>query len=61
MFYGSSKRPAGTAGLAANFVFNYPVRPADVRSRLRVTQDGKPVAVEISMAEPDVTLGLTFK
>ncbi|MDQ2769020.1 MAG: MG2 domain-containing protein, partial [Bacteroidota bacterium] len=61
VFYGSSKRAAGTAELAANLVFNYPVRPADVRSRLRVSQDGKPVAVEISTAEPDATLGLTFK
>ncbi len=61
VFYGSSKRAAGTAELAANLVFNYPVRPADVRPRLRITQDGKPVAVEISTAEPDATLGLTFK
>ncbi|UOQ97219.1 MG2 domain-containing protein [Hymenobacter sp. 5317J-9] len=61
VFYGASKRAAGTAELAANLVFNYPVRPADVRPRLRVTQDGKPVAVEINSAEPDATLGLTFK
>ena len=32
-----------------------------MRSRLRVSQDGKPVAVEISTAEPDATLGLSFK
>ena len=31
VFYGSSKRAAGTAELRANLVFNYPVRPADVR------------------------------
>ncbi|WP_216690080.1 hypothetical protein [Hymenobacter siberiensis] len=61
VFYGSSKRAAGTAELAANLVFNYPVRPADLRSRLRVSQDGKPVAVEISTAEPDATLGISFK
>ncbi|MDB5235798.1 MAG: hypothetical protein JWR44_2791, partial [Hymenobacter sp.] len=61
VFYGASKRAAGTAELAANLVFNYPVRPADVRARLRVTQDGKPVAVEINSAEPDQTLGVTFK
>ncbi|MBF9222841.1 alpha-2-macroglobulin family protein [Hymenobacter ruricola] len=61
VFYGASKRAAGTAELAANLVFNYPVRPADLRPRLRVTQDGKPVAVEISSAEPDVALGVTFK
>ncbi|MBJ6108419.1 alpha-2-macroglobulin family protein [Hymenobacter sp. BT523] len=61
VFYGASKRAAGTAELAANLVFNYPVRPADLRPRLRITQDGKPVAVEISTAEPDATLGVTFK
>jgi len=61
VFYGASKRAVGTAELAANLVFNYPVRPADVRPRLRVTQDGKPVAVEINTAEPDQTLGVTFK
>ena len=60
VFYGSSKRAAGTAELRANLVFNYPVRPADVKARLRVTQDGKPVAVEVNSAEPDATVALTF-
>jgi len=60
VFYGSSRRAAGTAELRANLVFNYPVRPADVKSRLRVTQDGKPVAVEVNSAEPDRMLALTF-
>ena len=60
VFYSSSKRAAGTAELRANLVFNYPVRPADVKARLRVTQDGKPVAVEVNSAEPDATVALTF-
>ena len=60
VFYGSSKRAAGTAELKANLVFNYPVRPADVKSRIKVTQDGKPVAVEINSAEPDAMVALTF-
>ncbi|MFC7670196.1 alpha-2-macroglobulin [Hymenobacter humi] len=41
-------------------MFNYPVRPADLRPRLRVTQDGKPVAVQLITAEPDKILGLSF-
>ncbi|MFC6226019.1 alpha-2-macroglobulin [Hymenobacter artigasi] len=60
VFYGSSKRAAGTAELRANLVFNYPVRPADVKSRLTVTQGGKPVAVEVNSAEPDAMVALTF-
>jgi hypothetical protein len=60
VFYGSSKRAAGTAELRANLVFNYPVRPADVKSRLKVTQDGKPVAVEVNSAEPDALVAVTF-
>ncbi|MDO7873992.1 MG2 domain-containing protein [Hymenobacter sp. ASUV-10] len=59
-FYGRSARATGTAELRANLVFNYPVRPADLRSRLKVTQDGKPVAVEISSAEPDKMVAVTF-
>ncbi|GAA4026981.1 alpha-2-macroglobulin family protein [Hymenobacter glaciei] len=60
VFYGSSKRAAGTAELRANLVFNYPVRPSDVKSRLKVTQDGKPVAVEVNSAEPDAVVAVTF-
>ena len=60
VFYGSSKRAAGTAELRANLVFNYPVRPSDVKSRLKVTQGGKPVAVEVNSAEPDATVAVTF-
>jgi uncharacterized protein YfaS (alpha-2-macroglobulin family) len=60
VFYGRSARAAGTAELRANLQFNYPVRPADLRPLLRVSQDGKPVAVEIIAAEPDRTLGLSF-
>ncbi|MGY3089789.1 uncharacterized protein YfaS (alpha-2-macroglobulin family) [Hymenobacter sp. UYAg731] len=60
VFYGSSKRAAGTAELRANLVFNYPVRPSDVKSRLKVTQGGKPVAVEVNSAEPDAMVAVTF-
>ncbi|WP_210516566.1 alpha-2-macroglobulin family protein [Hymenobacter terricola] len=60
VFYGSSKRAAGTAELKANLVFNYPVRPSDVKSRLKVTQDGKPIAVEVNSAEPDAMVAITF-
>ncbi|MET4076025.1 MG2 domain-containing protein [Hymenobacter sp. UYCo722] len=60
VFYGSSKRAAGTAELRANLVFNYPVRPSDVKSRLKVTQGGKPVAVEVNSAEPDDVVAVTF-
>ncbi|WP_460501425.1 MG2 domain-containing protein, partial [Hymenobacter agri] len=60
VFYGSSKRAAGTAELRANLVFNYPVRPSDVKSRLKVTQGGKPVAVEVNSAEPDDLVAVTF-
>ncbi|MBF9236878.1 alpha-2-macroglobulin family protein [Hymenobacter sp. BT683] len=60
VFYGRSTRAAGTAELRANLVFNYPVRPADLRPRLRVSQDGKPVAVQLITAEPDKILGLSF-
>ncbi|MEL5996629.1 alpha-2-macroglobulin family protein, partial [Hymenobacter segetis] len=60
VFYGSSKRAAGTAELRANLVFNYPVRPSDVKSRLKVTQGGKPVAVEVNSAESDALVAVTF-
>ncbi|MGI4883653.1 MAG: alpha-2-macroglobulin family protein [Janthinobacterium lividum] len=60
VFYGRSAKATGTAELRANLVFNYPVRPADVRSRLKVSQDGKPLAVNLISAEPDQTLGLSF-
>ncbi|AMJ64652.1 alpha-2-macroglobulin family protein [Hymenobacter sp. PAMC 26628] len=60
VFFGRSAKAAGTAELRANLVFNYPVRPADVRTRLKVTQDGKPLAVNLISAEPDQTLGLSF-
>jgi uncharacterized protein YfaS (alpha-2-macroglobulin family) len=60
VFYGSSKRAAGTAELKANLVFNYPVRPSDVKSHLSVTQDGAPVAVEVNSAEPDDLVAITF-
>ncbi|HEX8327325.1 MAG TPA: MG2 domain-containing protein, partial [Hymenobacter sp.] len=60
VFYGRSERAAGTAELRANLVFNYPVRPVDLRPLLRVSQDGKPVAVQLISAEPDKTLGLSF-
>ena len=60
VFYGRSARAAGTAEIRANLLFNYPVRPADLRPRLKVSQDGKPLAVNLISAEPDQTLGLSF-
>ena len=41
-------------------MFNYPVRPSDVKARLTVTQDGAPVAVEVNSAEPDAMVAITF-
>ena len=60
VFYGRSTKATGTAELRANLVFNYPVRPVDLRPLLRVSQDGKPVAVQLISAEPDKILGLSF-
>ena len=60
VFYGRSSRAAGTAELRANLQFNYPVRPADLRPRLRLSQNGRPVAFALTAAEPDRTLGLTL-
>jgi uncharacterized protein YfaS (alpha-2-macroglobulin family) len=60
VFYGRSQRATGTAELRANLVFNYPVRPADLRPLLKVTQDGKPVAIEVSSAEPDRMVAVNF-
>lgn len=60
VFYGRSARAAGTTEMRANLLFNYPVRPADLRPRLKVSQDGKPLAVNLISAEPDQTLGLSF-
>jgi uncharacterized protein YfaS (alpha-2-macroglobulin family) len=60
VFYGRSAQAAGTAELRANVVFNYPVRPADLRPRLSVTQNGRPVAFSLTAVEPDKILGLTI-
>jgi uncharacterized protein YfaS (alpha-2-macroglobulin family) len=60
VFYGRSEQAAGTAELRANVVFNYPVRPADLRPRLSVTQNGRPVAFSLTAVEPDKILGLTI-
>ena len=60
VFYGRSGRAAGTTEMRANLLFNYPVRPADLRPRLRVSQNGRPVAFTLTAAEPDKTLGLTL-
>ncbi|GAA4508581.1 alpha-2-macroglobulin [Hymenobacter ginsengisoli] len=59
-FYGRSNRAAGTTEMRANVRFNYPVRPADLRPRLRLSQGGKPVAFTLTAAEPDRTLALTL-
>lgn len=60
VFYGRSNRAAGTAELRANVLFNYPVRPADLRSRLHLTQGGRPVGFTLTAAEPDRALALTL-
>jgi uncharacterized protein YfaS (alpha-2-macroglobulin family) len=60
VFYGRSNRASGTAELRANVLFNYPVRPADLRPRLHLTQGGRPVAFTLTAAEPDRALALTI-
>jgi uncharacterized protein YfaS (alpha-2-macroglobulin family) len=60
VFFGRSRRAAGTAELRANVRFNYPVRPADLRPRLHLSQNGHPVAFSLTAAEPDRTLALTI-
>jgi hypothetical protein len=60
VFYGRSNRASGTAELRANVLFNYPVRPADLRARLHLTQDGRPVAFTLTAAEPERALALTI-
>ncbi|MBT2558695.1 alpha-2-macroglobulin family protein [Hymenobacter sp. ISL-91] len=60
-FWGRSGRAAGTAELRVELPFNYPVKPADVKPLLRLTQDGQPVAFELAAAEAgqQVRLNLT--
>ncbi|WP_324672037.1 alpha-2-macroglobulin family protein [Hymenobacter sp. GOD-10R] len=60
VFWGRSRRVSGSAEMRANLVFNYSVRPSDVRGKLRVTQDGQPVAFEVVSAEPDKLVGISF-
>jgi len=60
VFYGRSEQAVGTAELRANLVFNYSVRPADLRPRLSLSQNGRPVAFTLTAVEPDHTLGLTI-
>ena len=60
VFYGRSGRAAGTTELRANVQFNYPVRPADLRPRLLLSQGGTPVAFTLTAAEPAKALGLTI-
>jgi uncharacterized protein YfaS (alpha-2-macroglobulin family) len=60
VFYGRSDQAVGTAELRANVLFNYPVRPADLRPRLSLSQNGRPVAFTLTAVEPDHTLGLTI-
>ncbi|QJX47437.1 alpha-2-macroglobulin [Hymenobacter taeanensis] len=47
-FWGRSERAAGTAEMRVELPFNYSVKPADVKPLLRVTQDGQPVAFDVS-------------
>ncbi|MDJ0365118.1 MG2 domain-containing protein [Hymenobacter sp. H14-R3] len=59
VFYGRSRR-AGGAELRANVLFNYAVRPADLRPLLQLSQGGRPVAFTLTTAEPGRTLALTI-
>jgi alpha-2-macroglobulin len=47
-FWGRSSRAAGTAEMRVELPFNYAVKPADVKPLLRLTQDGQPVAFDVS-------------
>jgi uncharacterized protein YfaS (alpha-2-macroglobulin family) len=60
VLYGRSEQAVGTAELRANVLFNYPVRPADLRPRLAVSQNGRPVAFTLTAVEPDKTLGISI-
>ncbi|WP_233636127.1 alpha-2-macroglobulin family protein [Hymenobacter setariae] len=60
VLYGRSEQAVGTAELRANVLFNYPVRPADLRPRLSLSQNGRPVAFSLTAVEPDKTLGITI-
>ncbi|HET9502229.1 MAG TPA: MG2 domain-containing protein [Hymenobacter sp.] len=60
VFYGRSEQAVGTAELRANLVFNYPVRPADLRPRLSLSQNGRPVAFTVTAVEPDKTLAVNI-
>ncbi|UYZ61491.1 alpha-2-macroglobulin family protein [Hymenobacter weizhouensis] len=51
-FWGRSGQAAGTAEMRVELPFNYPVKPADVKPLLRVTQDGQPMAFELASTEP---------
>ncbi|MBC8085158.1 MAG: alpha-2-macroglobulin family protein, partial [Hymenobacter sp.] len=55
-FWGRSAQAAGTAEMRVELPFNYSVRPADVQPLLRVTQDGQPVAFEVTGTEPGATV-----
>ena len=59
LYYTTSRRVVGTTELRIDLRFNYPVRPADLRQRLRLTQNGQPVAVELPSGTPESILTLT--
>lgn len=60
LFYGRGDQAVVGTGLRANVQFNYPVRPADLRSRLSLSQNGRPVAFTLTAVEPDHTLGVAI-
>lgn len=60
VFFSCSARAAGTAERRVNLVFNYPVRPADVRGRLRVSRGDKSLDANIIITKHGQTLGLSF-
>ncbi|MFD2784156.1 alpha-2-macroglobulin family protein [Hymenobacter rubripertinctus] len=59
-FWGRSARAAGTAEMRVEIPFNYPVRPADLKPLLRVTQNGEPVAFAMASSETGPTVRLSL-
>ncbi|WP_133273917.1 MG2 domain-containing protein [Hymenobacter radiodurans] len=59
-YWGQSRRAAGTAEARTTLRFNYPVQPSQVQTLLRVSQDGQPVAFELTSTEADSAVSVTL-
>ncbi|MGY2133526.1 alpha-2-macroglobulin family protein [Hymenobacter sp. HD11105] len=59
-YWGQSRRAAGTAEAHTTLRFNYLVQPSQVQTLLRVSQDGQPVAFELTSTEADSTVSVTL-